>query len=135
MNQKLIILFIVVVISFGYCRSETRQNSIHKREDENHKLFAAIFRRLATLEAKQHNKASLEERVTFLEKHLLNNHPVTNNNAPSDGKKKVKLNDTYDLEDRVHILELGLAAVADDLDELEESQVTKPQGSNLLIIR
>ncbi len=126
MSQKFLILLVVVAFSFVYCRTETRQNSMHRREDENHKLFAAIFRRLEMLEAKQQNKASLEERVTFLEKHLPIKHSVLDDNATSDGKKKVKLNDTYDLEDRVHALELGLAAVADDLDELEESQVTKP---------
>ncbi len=52
-------------------------------------------------------------------------HPTTEKNLKekTEVKGTTKLNDTSNLEERVSILELGLTAVADDLDELEESQV------------
>ena len=52
-------------------------------------------------------------------------HPTTEKhlNEKTEVRSSTKLNDTSDLEERVSILELGLAAVADNLDELEESQV------------
>ncbi len=101
-------------------------------EDDTHKILKALIRKVEALEAKQKEQEKIfqakqeekdreiENRLEVIEKRLsIQKHQKKD----ADVQKNVKQNDTSDLEDRVSILELGLAAIADDLDELEESQV------------
>ncbi len=119
-------------------------------ESKTYNLLKTVLRRIETLEVKQReNTANLEKkcerkiqentvdlegrfevklleknkeiekRVTALEKQFV----VEQNKNRPNVKQDVKLNDTSDLEGRVSNLELGLAALADNLDELQESQV------------
>ncbi len=100
MDHMLLISLITAVVWAVHCNGASRSKEINElTENENCKINEAILRRLEALET-QHRD--------IVENSRRNDH----------------LNDTSDLEDRVHALELGLAAVVDDLDELEESQVT-----------
>ncbi len=101
-------------------------------DDERYKILKALIRKVEALEAKQKEQEKtfqtkqedkdreIENRLEAIEKRLsIQKHQEKDVKM----KKNVKQNDTSDLEERVSDLELGLIALADDLDELEESQV------------
>ncbi len=124
MDYQLIFLLIVTIFSEAHvhCFVTSKSNSFDKaRDNGNSEIWHDILKRVEALEEINLGKiVNLEMRVNALEKHF----PSKNDrNVESEDKKKAKLNDMSDLEERVHALELGLTAVADNLDELQESQV------------
>ena len=118
------VFLLLAIICMAICNAE---NKILKKEksgeNETHKMLKALFRKLEAIEARQHEQEEEnEKRFVAIEKQLSILMEI-NKGTSVDVKKKGKLNDTSDLEERVSDLEMGLIAIADDLDELEESQV------------
>ncbi len=114
MEHMSICLLITTVLCVVHCKTYADGNAINEYK-EIPKIFGVILQRI------EDKLGNLVKRVETLEGHHLAK--VHNKNVLQDVDGHDNLNDTSDLEDRVHDLELGLAAVADDLDELEESQV------------
>ena len=106
-------MVILGIIFIACCLAQSKVNKTPKELDgKYYKQLKEVFVKLE----------ALDKRLVAVEE----NCRKENRQEPKYGRKgeKVKQNGmTEDLEDRVSDLELGLAAVADNLDELQESQV------------